>query len=133
MTHVAIVGGGYAGMAAAATLAGGGINVTVFEAARQLGGRARRLDYRDVALDNGLHILIGAYTETLRLIERVNLAHASALTRMPLEWNVQNEFHLRAANLPTPLHLLVGLASARGLSVAEKFYAARFLVKMRAN
>jgi len=61
MTHVAIVGGGYAGMAAAATLAERGIAVTVYEAARQLGGRARCVEYRGVALDNGLHILIGAY------------------------------------------------------------------------
>jgi len=61
MTHVAIVGGGYAGMAAAVTLAKRNVPVSVFEAASVLGGRARRVDYRDVALDNGLHILIGAY------------------------------------------------------------------------
>src|SRR3954469_5860586 len=133
MTHVAIVGGGYAGMAAAATLATRGIKTTVFEAARQLGGRARRLDYRDVALDNGLHILIGAYTETLRLIELVNPAHAGALLRLPLEWNVEGEFHLRAARLPAPLHLLVGLVSAQGLSIAEKLSAARFLAALRAR
>ena len=133
MTHVAIVGGGYAGMAAAVTLAARRIPVTVFEAARQLGGRARRIDYRDVALDNGLHVLIGAYAETLRLIEFVNPAYASALLRTPLEWNVQNEFHLRAARLPAPLHLLVGLARSDGLSIAEKFSAARFLALLRAR
>jgi predicted NAD/FAD-binding protein len=133
MTHVAVVGGGYAGMAAAATLAGRGIPVTVFEAARQLGGRARRIDYREVALDNGLHILIGAYTETLRLIALVNPAHADALLRLPLEWHVQGEFHLRAARLPAPLHLLTGLLRADGLSIAEKFSAARFLAALRAS
>ncbi|MDB5809739.1 MAG: squalene-associated FAD-dependent desaturase [Betaproteobacteria bacterium] len=133
MTHVAIIGGGYAGMSAAATLATRKIKVTVFEAARQLGGRARRVDYRDEALDNGLHILIGAYTETLRLIELVNSRHASAVLRMPLEWKVHEEFHLRAANLPAPFHLLVGLASAQGLGIAEKFSAARFLAKLRSN
>ena len=42
----------------------------MYEAARQLGGRARRVDYKGVALDNGLHILIGAYAQTLRLMER---------------------------------------------------------------
>ncbi len=131
MTHVAIVGGGYAGMAAAATLAERRIPVTVFEAARQLGGRARRVDYRDVALDNGLHILIGAYTQALSLIERVNPAHPDALSRMPLEWHVHGEFHLRAARLPAPLHLLLGLARAEGLDIAEKFSAARFLASLR--
>ncbi len=88
--------------------------MTVYEAARQLGGRARRVEHRDVALDNGLHILIGAYTETLRLIELVNPAHAQALLRLPLDWHVHSEFHLRASRLPAPLHLLVGLLRARG-------------------
>ena len=93
----------------------------------ELGGRARRVDYRDVALDNGLHILIGAYAQTLRLIELVNPAHADALLRRPLEWNVHQEFRLRAARLPAPLHLLLGLARAQGLGFREKFSAARFL------
>ena len=133
MTHVAIIGGGYAGMAAAATLAAAGTRVTVFEAARQLGGRARRVDYQEVALDNGLHILIGAYTETLRLIELVNPAHAAALLRLPLDWRVQGEFHLRAPRLPAPLHLLMGLLRADGLSIAEKLSTVRFLAALRAR
>ncbi|MEO7726125.1 MAG: hydroxysqualene dehydroxylase HpnE [Burkholderiales bacterium] len=132
-THVAVIGGGYAGMAAAATLAERRVAVTVFEAAGELGGRARRVIYRDVALDNGLHILIGAYAETLRLIELVNPAHTQALLRMPLAWHVQSEFHLRAARLPAPLHLLSGLLRAEGLSLAEKFSAARFLAALRAK
>jgi squalene-associated FAD-dependent desaturase len=131
MKQVAIIGGGYAGMAAAATLAAQNVPVTVFEAARQLGGRARRIDYRETALDNGLHILIGAYTETLRLIELVNPAHAQTLLRLPLEWNVRGEFHLSAARLPAPLHLLLGLLRADGLSLAEKFCAMRFLAAQR--
>ena len=65
---VAVIGGGYAGLAAAVTLAGRGVPVTVYEAARTLGGRARRVEHRDTVLDNGLHILIGAYTEILRLM-----------------------------------------------------------------
>ena len=133
MTHVAIVGGGYAGMAAAVTLAEQRVPVTVFEGSNQLGGRARRVDYRDVALDNGLHILIGAYAQTLRLIELVNPAHVQALLRTPLEWNVHNEFRLRAPRLPAPLHLLLGLVRAEGLSVREKFSAARFLAALRAD
>ena len=48
-------------MAAAVTLAGQPIDVTVFEAGKQLGGRARGVEHRGVMLDNGLHILSGAY------------------------------------------------------------------------
>lgn len=131
--HVAIVGGGYAGMAAATSLARDGVKVTVYEAARQLGGRARRVDYHGIALDNGLHILIGAYVETLRLIELVNPCHADAVIRMPLTWNVHDEMRLRAARLPAPLHLLWGLVCASGLSVRQKFAAARFLAALKAG
>ena len=65
---VAIIGGGYAGMAAALTLSEAGVPVTVYEANSQLGGRARRVEVNGVTLDNGLHILACAYHETLRLV-----------------------------------------------------------------
>ena len=132
MIHVAVVGGGYAGMAAAATLAERGVPVTVFEAAKQLGGRARRVEHRDAALDNGLHILLGAYTETLRLIRLVNPSHARALQQRPLEWYMHEAFHLVAARLPAPFHLAFGLLRARGLTIAEKYSAVRFLSALRA-
>jgi squalene-associated FAD-dependent desaturase len=129
--NVAVIGGGYAGMAAAVVLAENRIPVTVFEAAKQLGGRARRVDFRDTALDNGLHILIGAYRETLRLIRLVNPAHQTALLRLPLEWNIHCEFRLAAARLPAPLHLLVGLLSARGVNLSERIAAARFMITLK--
>ena len=133
MTHVAVVGGGYAGMAAATTLAAQGIRVTVFEAAKQLGGRARLVEYRSTAIDNGLHILIGAYRETLRLVTLVNPNAADAICRTPLEWRIHGEFHLAAARLPAPFHLLAGFLLADGLSVREKFSAIRFLASLRAR
>lgn len=131
--NVAVIGGGYAGMAAAVELAARGIEVTVFEAAKQLGGRARRIDYRDTALDNGLHILIGAYRETLRLMRLVNPEFQSTLLRLPLEWNIHREFHFAAARLPAPLHLLIGLLRARGIDLRERFAAVRFVHALRKN
>ncbi|HCV13201.1 MAG TPA: hypothetical protein DGC76_05795, partial [Candidatus Accumulibacter sp.] len=67
----AVVGGGWAGLTAAVELAQAGFRVTVFEAARQLGGRARSVELRGHCLDNGQHILVGAYRETLRLMRLV--------------------------------------------------------------
>jgi squalene-associated FAD-dependent desaturase len=131
--NVAVIGGGYAGMAAAVALAEHRIPVTVFEAAKQLGGRARRVDYRDTALDNGLHILIGAYRETLRLMRLVNPEFQSTLLRLPLEWNIHREFHFAAARLPAPLHLLIGLLRARGIDLRERFAVVRFVHALRKN
>lgn len=131
--NVAIIGGGYAGMAAAVTLAERRVPVTVFEAAPQLGGRARAVAYNGTTLDNGQHILIGAYRETLRLIAQVNSDAANALLRLPLEWQIHGRFRLRAAALPAPLHLALGLLTARGASIAERLAAASFMRAMRKN
>jgi hydroxysqualene dehydroxylase len=130
--RVAIVGGGYAGMAAATELAHRDIPVTVFETARTLGGRARRVEINGVPLDNGLHILIGAYRETLRLIELTRRPQeATGLVRLPLELIVHPHFHLRAPRLPAPLHLAAALICARGLDLAERMKAAAFIAAMR--
>jgi hydroxysqualene dehydroxylase len=129
--NVAVIGGGYAGMAAAVTLAERRVPVTVFEAAKTLGGRARRVDHRDLALDNGLHILIGAYAETLRLMRQVGADPDAALLRLPLTWQVHKRFSLKAARLPAPLHLLAGLATASGAPFLERLAAARFMLRMR--
>lgn len=128
---VAIIGGGYAGMAAAVELAGRGVPLTVFEAAPALGGRARRVTVNDTALDNGLHILIGAYSETLRLIEKVAPKRDSFL-RLPLDLQIHNQFHLRAPKLPAPLHVAWALFTAKGLTFNDKRAAARFMNTMKA-
>ena len=119
-------------MAAAVELAERGVPVTVFESARILGGRARRVEVNGVALDNGLHILIGAYREALRLIAKVSGAPDAGLLRQPLDLHVLGEFRLRAPALPAPLHLAAGLLRAQGLSLGERVRAARFMTQLRA-
>src|SRR5512142_2276706 len=83
--RVGIIGGGYAGMAAAAELASQGIPVTVFESAKQLGGRARGVLHNDTQLDNGQHLPLGCYSETLRLIELVGGNIEQDFLRLPLQ------------------------------------------------
>lgn len=127
-----MLGGGWAGLAAAVELADSGRQVTVYEAARTLGGRARRVELNGVVLDNGLHILIGAYRESLRLIGKVTGAPEAGLLRRPLELTVPGKFRLRAAPLPSPLHLAGGLLRAHGLPLAERLGVARFMARLRA-
>ncbi len=127
---VAIIGGGYAGMAAAVELSSRDIPVSVFEAAPVLGGRARRVTINDTALDNGLHILIGAYSETLRLIEQVAPGRDHFL-RSTLDLQVHKRFRLRAPRLPAPLHVAWALLTAQGLTLADKRAAADFMQAMK--
>jgi len=128
---VAVIGGGYAGMAAAATLAERRVPVTVFEAARALGGRARRVEHQGLALDNGLHLLIGAYSELLRLVQLVGEDPARLFLRTPFTWQIRDRLSFRAVNLPAPFHLLGGLLAARGLTLIERLDAVRFILRMR--
>jgi squalene-associated FAD-dependent desaturase len=82
--RVAVIGGGWAGLAAAVEAVRLGHEVTLYEMAPQLGGRARQVDADGVLLDNGQHILIGAYRETLDLMREVGVPLDEALLRMPL-------------------------------------------------
>ena len=133
MTRVAVVGAGWAGLAAAVCLADREIPVTVFEASRNLGGRARRVTIEGSDLDNGQHILIGAYRETLALMRKVGADPEKLFLRLPLELRFADGFHLRAPRLPYPLNLLAGLLGARGLSLAQGLAAIRFMAHLRKN
>ncbi len=82
--HVAVVGGGWAGLAAAVRAVQLGMRVTLFEMAPDLGGRARSARIGDLMLDNGQHLLIGAYRDTLALMETVGVDLSTAFQRMPL-------------------------------------------------
>lgn len=80
---VAVVGAGYAGLACAVELADAGIDVEVFEASRTLGGRARAVELDGQIVDNGAHILVGAYRETLRLLKKVGADGTGLLIQTP--------------------------------------------------
>lgn len=124
---VAVVGGGWAGCAAALTLAEAGVRVSLFEASRTLGGRARAVELDGRSLDNGQHILLGAYAQSLRMIERLLPGgEAAGLWRLPLSLEQPPEFSLNCPRLPAPLHLLAGLLCAKGLNWREKLAAARW-------
>lgn len=129
--QVGIIGGGYAGMAAAAELTSRGIKVTVFESAKQLGGRARGVLHNDTQLDNGQHLLLGCYRETLRLIELVGGDIEQDFLCLPLQLDLHGQFSLKAPHLPAPLHLLVALLNARGLTWIERMKAAGFMLKLQ--
>ncbi len=83
--NVAVVGAGWAGLATAVHARLAGHEVTVFEMAGQLGGRARTVELPEgPRVDNGQHILIGAYTHTLRLMQTLGVDLHAAFDRRPL-------------------------------------------------
>lgn len=110
--HVAVVGAGWAGIAAAVHARRAGHRVQVFEMAPQPGGRARTVRVGDLALDNGQHILIGAYTATLELMRLVDADQALLLRRLPLALQYPDGLGLRlrpGAPMPAFVRAVLGL------------------------
>jgi hydroxysqualene dehydroxylase len=123
---VAIIGGGFAGLAAAVALADAGVRVHIFEARPTLGGRANA--FRDPAtgerIDNGQHVLAGAYVETLamlRTIGSLSRLHRPSALRVPMidERGARTELVFPA--LPSPLNLLAGVLAWDALSAADRW------------
>jgi squalene-associated FAD-dependent desaturase len=121
---VAIVGAGWAGCAAAVEATRLGHQVTIFEASRTAGGRARRVmatvNGLPVALDNGQHILIGAYAETLRLMKDVGVDEAASFLRLPLTMQFPDGSGLKLPDWPAPLDAVAGILNARGWPWADR-------------
>lgn len=124
--EVIIVGGGWAGLSAALTLLTHEIPVTVLEAAPQLGGRARKIAFQGQSVDNGQHLLLGGYHALGSLLDKLMVDQDKIFIRKPLNLLVhspsrQVRFHLK--NIPSPLHAVWGLLTARGLPFTEKLNA----------
>jgi squalene-associated FAD-dependent desaturase len=120
---IAVVGAGYAGCAAAFEAAQAGHQVALFEAARTLGGRARRVDAAEASrtsIDNGQHILIGAYADCQRIMSVVGIDTKEYLLRMPMELCFPDDVKLTLPRWPAPLHVLAGIAYADGLTNDDK-------------
>jgi squalene-associated FAD-dependent desaturase len=121
LKKTAVIGAGWAGLACAVEATRLGHAVTLFEAAHMPGGRARRVDnMHGLALDNGQHILIGAYTATLKLMRDVGVDVDSALLRLPLSLRFADGGGLKLPRLPAPLDLLAGIFAARGWTWRDK-------------
>lgn len=135
MTRVAVIGAGWAGASAALTLARAGVHVSVFEATKLVGGRARKVEKDGRVFDNGQHLLLGAYARSVALMESLHPAMNEAVVRLPLTLRTApasvSALHMAAPRIMAPLHLLAAIAGASGLSVFDKFttiaWAARYL------
>lgn len=124
--QVAVIGAGWSGLAAATRLSEGGIDVTLVEAAPHVGGRARALDVGGERLDNGQHILLGAYTATFAAMRRVGVDPENVFHRQALALEMQDGeqiFRLRVGAGPVMPALALALARAHGLRPAERLQA----------
>lgn len=119
---MAVVGAGWAGLSAAVNLSGRA-QVSVFEAGKSAGGRARALNADQDGfsfLDNGQHILLGAYHAVQNLMRQIGVREQDAFLRRPMQWHMADGLQFKAARLPAPLHMLVGILAAKKITLTEK-------------
>ncbi len=121
---VVVVGGGWAGLAACVALVDAGLPVLLLEATRALGGRARSVRFENLWVDNGQHILLGAYRSVLELLARVGVAESDAFLRLPLMLQIRSPadrtISLRVRPLPPPAGLGLGMLMCSGLAIGER-------------
>jgi squalene-associated FAD-dependent desaturase len=136
MPSVNIVGGGLAGLAAAAALGSAGFRVDVFEARPFLGGRATSFpitpgDDDSELIDNCQHVLLRCCVNLLDFYSRLGVAERIHFYR---------EFYflepggrlstLERGRLPAPFHLTPSFLRMACLSVADKFSIARAMAAL---
>ena len=132
-----VIGAGFAGLSSAVALAERGVRVTVIEGKPALGGRAYSFEDPDTGdfVDNGQHVLMGCYTETLDFLKRIGaydeLVFQDDLKIEMLAGPGQSAV-LKTARLPGPLHMTAALLGYKHLSFAQRMSVMRGGLRMLA-
>ena len=120
--RVVVIGGGFAGVAAAAWLRARGVRVTLIEARPTLGGRARSDVLDDLPIDTGAQLITGGFTRTVRMLGA------------QLESGVAHDIVVRGdERLPLRFGSLRSLLSFSGLSALDKVRLATYLLPLLAR
>ncbi len=144
MPDVAIIGAGLAGLSAAVSLASKGFSVQIFEAGQKAGGRASAFPFnltsphnssqKEYYLDNGQHIMMGCYHETLSLLSEI-----SAMDKISIQHRMevkvlgtdQKSYTLKSGFLPYPFNLFQALMGYNLLTIGQKVSAIKFVHRLK--
>jgi zeta-carotene desaturase len=126
--EVVVVGGGFAGLSAAARLGASGVPALVLEARSRLGGRATAFADRETGelVDNGQHVLLGCYHETFAFLRRIGAAeHVQLQPQLSVSMidSSGQRSRLACPSLPPPLHLLAGILEWDALGWRDRLAA----------
>lgn len=116
-----VIGAGWSGLAAAVSLIEQGHSVHLVESGKQLGGRARNVTWQGKVVDNGQHIMIGAYERMLTMMQLIGVDTEQAFNRLPIDISMHDPLystlHLSGkSRLPWPWSLAWNLIKSAGLN-----------------
>ena len=137
---VIIIGGGFAGLAAAVELAEQGVKTLLLERRAFLGGRAYSFTEKTTGdtIDNGQHLMMGCYHHTLRFLNKIG-----SFSKLKFQQNPQVDFlsetspgviqhaSFKCPSLPAPLHLLAGLSKLKTIGWNDRLRALRVGLELR--
>jgi squalene-associated FAD-dependent desaturase len=129
-SSVLIIGGGFAGLAAAVDLAEAGRRVLLLERRAFLGGRAYSFTDQTTGdtIDNGQHLMMGCYHHTLSFLDKIGASHKLKFQSSPrVDFLHEREGHasFECPSAPAPLHLLAGLARLQTIGWQDRLKALR--------
>ena len=116
-----VIGGGWSGLAVAVTLIQQGHSVHLVESAKQFGGRARNVTWQGKMVDNGQHIMIGAYDHMLAMMQLIGVNTEHVFNRLPIDISMHNQSYTTLelsgqSRLPWPWSLAWNLVKSAGLN-----------------
>jgi len=131
--HVAVVGGGLAGLAAACALAEAGCRISLYERRPYLGGRASSYQHPGTGevVDNCQHVLLGCCTNLIDLYRRTGVEDK-------IRWYDELTFlepggrasRIAPSSLPAPLHNGPSFLGAHCLGLRDKISIARVMMAL---
>ncbi len=135
MKKCLVIGGGFAGLSAAAFLSSAGFIVEVIEASPKSGGRAYSFKDEETSdiIDNGQHIMMGCYNETISFLNLIGAGqHFSIQENLKINF-LKNDFNivsLDAEKLFYPFNLAAALLNYKALTLSERLNLLRLFLKI---
>lgn len=135
MKKCLIIGSGIAGLTAASILSSKKFQVTLLESSPKFGGRTYSFINSESgeSIDNGQHILMGCYKESLEFIKLIG-AENNFIYQKNLNINFLSEggkeYSIHASSLPYPLNLLLAIFNYDVIELIDKFRLIGLMIKL---
>jgi squalene-associated FAD-dependent desaturase len=135
MKHCIVIGGGFAGLSAAAYLTKQNIKVTLLESSPKIGGRAYSFTEQKSSdvVDNGQHILMGCYSDTLNFLKLIganeNFIYQKSL-RIDFLTQAGKIVRLKSYTSLYPFNLLLALLNFNAITLRERLSLLKFVFKL---
>jgi hydroxysqualene dehydroxylase len=132
--HVAVVGGGLAGVTAALDAADAGARVTLFERRGRLGGLTWSFQRKDRWFDNGQHVFLRCCSAYRRFLDRIGstpYVHLQERLEVPVVAPGGHQAVISRTALPAPLHLAASVMRYSHLRPGDRLRVGRAVSALR--